>query len=232
MSVDCGIHAREWASPAYCQWFIDGLLNGRFAQYTKDIKFLVQPIVNPDGYTYTHNNDRMWRKNRKPNEGSRCVGTDLNRNYAAKWSGVGASGNECAENFYGPGEFSELESSSQRDYLTPHMVSGDLKAFLTFHSYGQYILYPYSYDFTSKPPNGGELNAIGSGMKTAIQATSGKQYTMGQGTDVLYPAAGKFCFILIFIHDIFIRRLRRLGLRHDAQRWQQRPLVVHVRVER
>ena len=88
MSVDCGIHAREWASPAYCQWFINNLLNGDFAAYTSDIKFLVQPIVNPDGYQYTHNNDRMWRKNRKPNDGSRCVGTDLNRNYAAKWSGV------------------------------------------------------------------------------------------------------------------------------------------------
>ena len=190
MSVDCGIHAREWASPAYCQWFINNLLNGDFAAYTSDIKFLVQPIVNPDGYQYTHNNDRMWRKNRKPNQGSRCVGTDLNRNYAAKWSGVGASGNTCAENYYGPGEFSELESSSQRDYLTPFMTSGDLKAFLTFHSYGQYILYPYSYDFTSKPPNRGELNSVGAGMKTAIAGQSGKSYTMGQGTDVLYPAAG------------------------------------------
>ena len=54
----------------------------------------------------------------------------------------------------------------------------------------QYILYPYSYDFTSKPPNGGELNDVGAGMKTAITAISGKSYTMGQGTDVLYPAAG------------------------------------------
>ena len=54
----------------------------------------------------------------------------------------------------------------------------------------QYILYPYSYDFTSKPPNGAELNAVGAGMKTAITEISGKSYIMGQGTDVLYPAAG------------------------------------------
>ena len=32
---------------------------------------------------------RFWRKNRKPNNGSRCIGTDLNRNWAYKWGGRG-----------------------------------------------------------------------------------------------------------------------------------------------
>lgn len=27
----------------------------------------------------------MWRKNRKPNSGSSCVGTDLNRNFGFQW---------------------------------------------------------------------------------------------------------------------------------------------------
>jgi hypothetical protein len=29
--------------------------------------------------------DRMWRKNRTPNSGSTCVGTDLNRNFDEMW---------------------------------------------------------------------------------------------------------------------------------------------------
>lgn len=29
----------------------------------------------------------MWRKNRSPNAGSECVGTDLNRNYDWMWNG-------------------------------------------------------------------------------------------------------------------------------------------------
>ena len=78
----------------------------------------------------------MWRKNRQPNEGALCVGTDLNRNYEAKWSGVGASGQACAENYYGSSVFSAPESAAQRDYLTPLLANGDIKAFLTFHSYG------------------------------------------------------------------------------------------------
>lgn len=32
VSIDCGIHAREWISPAYCQWFINEAINGQFAQ--------------------------------------------------------------------------------------------------------------------------------------------------------------------------------------------------------
>lgn len=37
------------------------------------------PVVNPDGYEYTHVKDRLWRKNRKPTR--QCTGTDLNRNF-------------------------------------------------------------------------------------------------------------------------------------------------------
>ena len=28
--VDCGIHAREWASPAFCVYLVDQLLNGDY----------------------------------------------------------------------------------------------------------------------------------------------------------------------------------------------------------
>ena len=27
----------------------------------------------------------MWRKNRQPNSGSSCVGTDINRNFDSEW---------------------------------------------------------------------------------------------------------------------------------------------------
>ena len=33
----------------------------------------------------------MWRKNRKPNSGSSCIGTDLNRNFDFKWMVSGSS---------------------------------------------------------------------------------------------------------------------------------------------
>ena len=33
----------------------------------------------------------MWRKNRAPNQGSSCVGTDLNRNFGYYWYTGGSS---------------------------------------------------------------------------------------------------------------------------------------------
>ena len=94
-------------------------------------------MINPDGYVYTWTNDRMWRKTRKPNEDSPCVGTDLNRNYDSNWGGQGASPLPCSETFRGPKVFSAEESAAQRDYLADY-ASG-LELFLTFHSYSQVL---------------------------------------------------------------------------------------------
>jgi len=188
ISIDCGIHAREWISPAYCQWFVNEALNGKFSSYLNQVKFLVQPVLNPDGYAHTHSSSRMWRKNRSP-QGA-CFGVDLNRNYDANFGGPGSSGQACSETFRGRSVFSEKESAAQRDYLDSYFKNQSLKAFITIHSYGQYILYPYSYDYTSVAPNKSELDSVGANMRNAIFAVDRKSYTMGQGTNVLYPAAG------------------------------------------
>ena len=37
--------------------------------------------MNPDGYQYSHTEDRMWRKNRSSNNGHFCKGVDLNRQF-------------------------------------------------------------------------------------------------------------------------------------------------------
>ena len=44
------------------------------------------PSINPDGYEYSRNFDRMWRKTRSRN-GGHCVGVDPNRNWGHKWGG-------------------------------------------------------------------------------------------------------------------------------------------------
>ena len=44
------------------------------------------PVVNPDGYVFSHDYDRMWRKNRKRIRGwTSCQGVDINRNFGYKW---------------------------------------------------------------------------------------------------------------------------------------------------
>ncbi|RWS20519.1 hypothetical protein B4U80_01308, partial [Leptotrombidium deliense] len=64
--LECGIHAREWASPATCLWIANELLTKDHPLLEK-YEFHIIPVTNPDGYDYTWNYDRLWRKNRKPN---------------------------------------------------------------------------------------------------------------------------------------------------------------------
>ena len=66
---------------------------------------------------------------------------------------------------------SEPESQAQRDYLTP--MADKIDAFLTFHSYSQYILYPYSWKNPVPPHNADELEDLGNKMKDAIKDVHG-----------------------------------------------------------
>ncbi|GBN61472.1 hypothetical protein AVEN_263396-1, partial [Araneus ventricosus] len=48
----------------------------------------ILPILNPDGYEYAQNTDRLWRKTRSRHSNPQnCVGVDPNRNWDIKWSG-------------------------------------------------------------------------------------------------------------------------------------------------
>lgn len=78
--IDGGMHAREWISPASVTYIIDQIIEG-YEQESNDIKnvdWYFHPVANPDGYEYSHTNDRLWRKNRRTGV---CSGIDLNRNF-------------------------------------------------------------------------------------------------------------------------------------------------------
>ena len=46
--MDCGIHAREWVSPAFCLYAIDQLVEDQALLDLYD--FYIIPVANPDGY--------------------------------------------------------------------------------------------------------------------------------------------------------------------------------------
>lgn len=62
--LDCGIHAREWLTPATCVYFIDKLVNDYNSGNDLARELLgyyeihVIPVLNPDGYEYSHTNVR------------------------------------------------------------------------------------------------------------------------------------------------------------------------------
>ncbi|KAL9959741.1 hypothetical protein ACROYT_G033096 [Oculina patagonica] len=151
--IECGIHAREWVSPATCMFIIDEMTQkyGRDSSVTAlldKMDFIILPVFNVDGYAYTWKNPkkykyRMWRKNRRYHPGYGCHGVDLNRNWGYKWGGAGASTYPCDITYRGSKAFSEVETANVRAFLKG--LGGKLKGFIDFHSYSQLWFIPWGY---------------------------------------------------------------------------------------
>ncbi|XP_041937239.1 carboxypeptidase O-like [Alosa sapidissima] len=194
--MDCGIHAREWISPAFCQYFVKEILHtyktdAKVEEMLKNLDFYVTPVLNVDGYTYTwkDNTTRLWRKNRSPPSTAtcNCTGIDLNRNYDAVWGTFGVSTNCCSILYPGPKANSEHETRAVVDFVGAR--SKDILCFLTIHSYGQMILFPYGHPHI-KDPNHDELTAVVKNAGQAIKAVHGMDYIVGALAEALYPAGG------------------------------------------
>jgi murein tripeptide amidase MpaA len=90
-------HAREWISPMVVSYIINELVtkydtDASIRSIVDGVEWVLVPVINVDGYLYTQQHDRMWRKNRA--KGTFCKGhpppilnvtlsgVDLNRNWS------------------------------------------------------------------------------------------------------------------------------------------------------
>ncbi len=191
--IDGGIHAREWISPASVLFIIKRLVEDydQFRDVLNNYEFYILPVVNPDGYEFTHTHNRMWRKTRSNPRGlrrnNRCVGADPNRNWSYEWGGKGASPNPCDETYRGERAFSESETMAVRNFIMSR--AHRFKLFLTMHSYGQFILYPWGHERMA-PNNWRQLELLGATAGEAMREVNDHRYTIGSAAQVLYPAAG------------------------------------------
>ncbi|XP_061910696.1 carboxypeptidase O-like, partial [Entelurus aequoreus] len=193
--MDCGIHAREWIAPAFCQYFVRQILqtyktDPRIGVMLKNIDFYITPVLNMDGYIFSwrDNSTRLWRKSRSPGPaGCNCSGTDLNRNFNANWGTIGVSYDCCQQTFCGRAPESEPETQAVTYFVGSRKE--DFLCFLTIHSYGQLLLVPYGHpNFTAS--NYKELMEVGLGAAEAIKKIHGKIYRVGTSPDILYPNSG------------------------------------------
>ncbi|KAK2159920.1 hypothetical protein LSH36_143g01033 [Paralvinella palmiformis] len=187
------IHAREWLAGATLMNILDKMVKGYGTD--DDVTTLIDnydfhfiTIMNPDGYQHTWDDDRLWRKNRRDNEGSACFGVDLNRNYDCNWSEPGASDSPCSETYYGPSPASEPESEAVVNFVTSHTGPAWIMD-VSIHTYGKYILVPYGN--CTYPSNWltGLRNVTMSGC-AAIEQTFNTDWSCGNSCEVLYEASG------------------------------------------
>jgi len=189
------LHAREWLTGAISLWLIEHIISqyGTDAAVTAlvdSIDLYIMPVANPDGYAYSHTNNfnaRFWRKSRSPNAGSRCVGTDLNRNFDHQWSTIGTSSSKCSDIYHGSAPASEVEVQAIQAFV---MAGGSSwKVFMDSHAYSQMWFVPWGYTGTLPVDHEEQLRVARLG-RDALTAVHGTQFELGTGFSTIYPTSG------------------------------------------
>ncbi|WNG19617.1 peptidase M14 [Cystobacter fuscus] len=174
-----GIHAREYTTAELATRFAEQLVSryGTDADVTWLLDYSELHVVvqsNPDGRRVAETG-LSKRKNTNTSEGScstTTYGVDLNRNSSFDWGGAGASSSACNDTYRGRSAASEPETKTLENYIlslfpdqrgpasTDPAPADTTGLMLSLHSYGGYVLYPWSAT-TAAAPNATQLRTLG-----------------------------------------------------------------------
>ncbi|EFX86826.1 hypothetical protein DAPPUDRAFT_312746 [Daphnia pulex] len=165
--IDAGVHAREWISPALATYIIHQLVEDPANEgLLLSADWYIMPLMNPDGYEYSHVKNRLWRKSRSETGSGKCRGVDLNRNFGYQWGDRGAYVDPCAKGFRGVKAFSEPETIATSNFILKK--ANLIKLYLTLHSFGQVVLIPWGHSATL-PSDYGDLLALAKSATSTFQ---------------------------------------------------------------
>lgn len=177
--VTSGLHAREWISVTSTLYTIYELISnyksGPESDLLDELDFLFIPVMNPDGYAYSWEHDRLWRKNRQDTGVPICKGIDLDHSFSYQWQA--STGTACSESYAGSFALEALEAKHFATYINKTAQTGHkYYGYLDWHSYSQTILYPYAYSCDAEPRDEENLLELAYGLAKAIRWTSGKHF--------------------------------------------------------
>jgi Zinc carboxypeptidase len=188
-------HAREWISVEVNRRLLHHFI-ARWRANDREIRSLLKStelwfvlVANPDGYQYTFEHDRLWRKNLRDNDGDGQItvgdGVDPNRNFDEHWGydDEGSSPDFVSETYRGPSAASEPETKAMQgliDLIQPAFQSN-------LHSYGEWLLYPQGWQVGTLDADNPLYVALGG--TDADPAIPG--FDPGQSADTLYVTNGE-----------------------------------------
>src|SRR5215211_987904 len=194
-------HAREWISlevnRRLLHYFVDGWRNNnaeiRDLLRSTELWFVIS--ANPDGYQYTFDTERLWRKNLRDNNNDGQItagdGVDPNRNFAEHWGydNEGSSPDLADETYRGPSAESEPETKAMAGLI--RRIKPKFQSNL--HSFGQWLLYPQGRQVGTHDSDNpiyvalaGTDDMAGAGGTPAIPG-----FNPGQSADTLYVTNGE-----------------------------------------
>ncbi|XP_055349996.1 carboxypeptidase B-like [Paramacrobiotus metropolitanus] len=186
--VDGGIHAREWISSATVTFMLNQVVTNSSNRWMyENLNWYFLPMINPDGYEYTHTTDRLWRKTRRIDPFSECMGVDPNRNYDFMWQKVLPAVDPCSLTYGGASPYSEPENLLIFEKILD--LRRELRAFLTFHSHSQLWMTPYGYTY-ELPADFADMYALAVNATEALRAVYGTVYRVGTTAEILYTSSG------------------------------------------
>ncbi|KAJ8711538.1 hypothetical protein PYW07_008780 [Mythimna separata] len=192
--MDAMIHAREWVTTPVTLYSAFRLVENLRTEDTdllNDIDWIIMPLVNPDGYEFSHEDTRLWRKTRSVNLDvhATCFGVDGNRNFDVNFNTSGVSPDPCNLTYPGTHPFSEPETAIVRDILEEY--KDRIEIYMDIHSHGNWIL--FGNGDRSLPPNAAQLHHLGSAMGAVMDAMKLPQagfYRVGNSATILYGSSG------------------------------------------
>ncbi|XP_013171477.1 PREDICTED: carboxypeptidase B-like [Papilio xuthus] len=144
--IEAGINPRQWITIPSSLNIIHRLKDSNNTRLLNDFEWIFIPVLNPDGYEYTHTNLRLWTKSRSAssNLGAICPGVNINRNFNIDWLNSDSSSSPCSHLYGGIESFSEVESRLIQSLLEEY--GNRTSAYISLQNNGGFISYPWQYE--------------------------------------------------------------------------------------